>query len=47
MKERISVIYKLLDDEQGSIWISIDDDEQAYLKVMCDEILEDQILLQM
>lgn len=38
MKERISVIYKLLDDEQGSIWISIDDDEQAYLKVMCDEI---------
>lgn len=24
--------------EDGSIWISIDDDEQAYLKVMCDEI---------
>lgn len=24
--------------EDGSIWISIDDDEQAYLKVLCDEI---------
>ena len=24
--------------EDGSIWISIDDDEQAYLKVVCDEI---------
>ena len=24
--------------EDGSIWISIDDDEQAYMKVMCDEI---------
>lgn len=24
--------------EEGSIWISIDDDEQAYLKVICDEI---------
>ncbi|MDR0800592.1 MAG: hypothetical protein LBN01_03575, partial [Endomicrobium sp.] len=24
--------------ENGSIWISIDDDEQAYLKVICDEI---------
>ncbi len=32
---------KLLRDfmrEDGSIWISIDDDEQAYMKVMCDEI---------
>ena len=24
--------------EDGTIWISIDDDEQAYLKVLCDEI---------
>lgn len=38
MRERLGVIYNLLDDEQGSIWISIDDDEQAYLKVLCDEI---------
>ena len=33
---------KLLRDfmrEDGSIWISIDDDEQAYMKVICDEIL--------
>ena len=38
MRERIEIIYTLLDPEQGSIWISIDDDEQAYLKVLCDEI---------
>jgi adenine-specific DNA-methyltransferase len=24
--------------EDGSIWISIDDDEQAYLKILCDEV---------
>ena len=38
MKARLNIIYSLLDDEQGSIWITIDDDEQAYLKVLCDEI---------
>ena len=38
IKERLLLIYNLLDDEQGSLWISIDDDEQAYLKVVCDEI---------
>ena len=38
MKARLNIIYSLLDDEQGSLWISIDDDEQAYLKVLCDEI---------
>lgn len=37
LKSRIEILYKLL-SEDGSIWISIDDDEQAYLKVMCDEI---------
>lgn len=25
-------------NEDGSIWVSIDDDEQAYLKVLCDEV---------
>ena len=38
MKARLNIIYSLLDSEQGSLWISIDDDEQAYLKVLCDEI---------
>lgn len=40
----LSIIYprlELLRDlliEDGSIWINIDDDEQAYLKVICDEV---------
>ena len=37
MKERLSVLRSLL-SEDGTIWIQIDDDEQAYLKVLCDEI---------
>lgn len=37
MKQRLEILHKLL-SEEGSIWISIDDDEQAYLKVICDEI---------
>jgi len=37
VKPRIELLRSLL-SEDGSIWISIDDDEQAYLKVLCDEI---------
>lgn len=37
MKPRLELLKNLLSDE-GSIWISIDDDEQAYLKVLCDEV---------
>ncbi len=37
MKPRLEILHTLL-SEDGSIWISIDDDEQAYLKVLCDEI---------
>ena len=37
MRERIEMLYRLLNDD-GSIWISIDDDEGHYLKVLCDEI---------
>ena len=37
MKPRIELLRNLL-SEDGSIWISIDDDEQAYLKVLCDEV---------
>ncbi|WP_375616235.1 site-specific DNA-methyltransferase [Bartonella sp. AP58NXGY] len=37
MRDRLELLHRLLADD-GSIWISIDDDEQAYLKVMMDEI---------
>ncbi len=37
MRDRFEVLRKLL-REDGSIWISIDDDESHYLKVLCDEI---------
>ncbi|MCE5319419.1 MAG: site-specific DNA-methyltransferase [Parachlamydia sp.] len=37
MKERLIILQKLL-SEDGSIWISIDDEECHYLKVVCDEI---------
>ena len=37
MKPRLELLRNLL-AEDGSIWISIDDDEQAYLKVLCDEV---------
>jgi adenine-specific DNA-methyltransferase len=37
MKERLIILHRLLKDD-GSIWISIDDSECHYLKVLCDEI---------
>ena len=37
MRPRLEILWRLLSDD-GSIWISIDDDEQAYLKVLCDEV---------
>ncbi|MGQ0793166.1 MAG: site-specific DNA-methyltransferase [Deltaproteobacteria bacterium] len=37
MKNRLEVAKDLLADE-GSIWISIDDNESHYLKILCDEI---------
>lgn len=39
MKNRLELARKLLKND-GSIWISIDDDEQAYLKILCDEIFD-------
>lgn len=38
MRDRIEVIKRLL-KEDGSLWISIDDNEAHYLKVLCDEVL--------
>lgn len=37
MKKRLELLKELL-SEDGSIWIQIDDEEQAYLKVLCDEV---------
>ena len=37
MRDRLDIIRRLLADD-GSLWITIDDNEAHYLKVMCDEI---------
>ena len=37
MKPRLDLLRNLL-SEDGSIWISIDDEESHYLKVLCDEV---------
>lgn len=37
MKKRLVLLHELL-SEDGTIWIQIDDEEQAYLKVLCDEV---------
>ncbi len=37
MRDRLEIIRRLL-SEDGSLWITIDDNEAHYLKVMCDEV---------
>jgi adenine-specific DNA-methyltransferase len=37
MRERLEILRRLL-SEDGSIWISVDDNEAAYLKVLLDEV---------
>ena len=37
MYPRLELLRELL-SEEGSIWITIDEDEQAYLRVVCDEV---------
>lgn len=37
MKPRLEILRNLLADD-GSLWISLDDNEQAYCKVLCDEV---------
>lgn len=37
MKQRLEILHTLLADD-GSIWISLDDNEQAYCKILMDEI---------
>jgi len=38
MRPRLELIRMLLDSSVGSLWISVDDNEVHYLKVLCDEI---------
>jgi adenine-specific DNA-methyltransferase len=38
MRDRLEILWNLLRKSDGSIWISIDDYEMAYMKVLCDEI---------
>ena len=38
IRPRLEILWRLLDPDNGSIWISIDDNEQAYMKVLCDEL---------
>jgi adenine-specific DNA-methyltransferase len=38
MRPRLEILWKLLKKDEGSIWISIDDNEQAYMRILCDEI---------
>lgn len=37
IRDRLEIIHRLLSDD-GSLWITIDDNEAHYLKVLCDEI---------
>lgn len=37
MRDRVEILHTLL-SEEGVLWITIDDNEAHYLKVMCDEI---------
>ncbi len=38
MRDRLEIIRKLLSDD-GSLWITVDDNESHYLKVLCDEVM--------
>jgi adenine-specific DNA-methyltransferase len=37
MRDRLEILQRLL-SEDGSLWITIDDNEAHYLKVLCDEV---------
>lgn len=39
MRDRLEILSNLLSDD-GSIWITIDDNEAHYLKVLCDEVFQ-------
>jgi adenine-specific DNA-methyltransferase len=37
MRDRLEIIYRLLSGD-GSLWITLDDTEAHYLKIVCDEV---------
>lgn len=38
MKTRLEILWNLLDPDYGSLWVSIDDYEMPYLRVLLDEL---------
>ncbi len=38
MRPRLELLQILLDPDRGSLWITIDDNEAHYLKLLCDEV---------
>lgn len=38
MRDRLEILWKLLHKDEGSLWISIDDSEMPYLRILLDEI---------
>lgn len=38
IKERLEILWRLLDSNEGSLWVSIDDNEMPYLRILLDEI---------
>jgi len=38
IKPRLDILWRLLDAKEGSLWISIDDNEMPYLRIVLDEI---------
>ena len=38
LKPRLELIHSLLDPDQGTLWINLDDNEVHYCKILCDEI---------
>lgn len=38
ISKRLQILWNLLDEKKGTIWVSIDDDEMPYLRVLMDEI---------
>ena len=44
MRDRLELLRTLLSDD-GSIWITLDDNEAHYMKVLCDEIFGRQNFL--
>lgn len=38
MRDRLEILWNLLDKDSGSLWVSIDDNEMPYLRMLLDEV---------